>query len=139
MKKIILLMLFVGSCSTLDQKRFLTRAIGRYTLNEDGLLFINKELDHYALPQGTEIEFSETGDLLVINGDESIHFATFLELKKENEGIFRIVNKDTFVAMGYLSSSPEPLWISSTNTFLTEDSVLLEHVLPIATKIPDSN
>lgn len=136
--KRFLLLLSLASCSSLDQNAFISRATGRYSLNTDGILFIRRELGHSDIPEGTTIEFRGNGDLVIIFSDtESRDFAQFIELKRSNEGIFRLTGTSSYVAMGYLAGSPLPTWLSTTNTFPSEDSVLLENILPIATGISE--
>lgn len=137
--KYIIFLLILTSCSTLDKDRFFRQSVGRYSLNTDGVLFLRRELGYTDVVENTTIEFRGNGDIdIIFSETESRPLAKFVELKRDDEGVFSLVETNAFIAMGYLASSPLPFWLSSTNTFPTADSVLLEHLLPIATQVAEN-
>lgn len=136
MPKILLcsLLLMFSFCSAIDSEDFYNRTTGRYTLNEDGSLFLKREIG-MDVPTGATLEFRGTGEMFILQSATSaILLAKLDHLQSSDYGSFKLSPTNSYIAMGYVPGSPNSHWLSSTNTFSNANAVLYEHMIPIATK-----
>ena len=140
---VLTVLMGVSYCSpNLNEDDFLKGLSGSYSLGgTTGVGFITREFGvHLTRPvaEETELEMRGDGSLNIIfvpatetNPPVEQHIAQFIRLELEDQGLFRLVGPETYVAMGKVAL----LLISTTNGEDSEDRVFFEHLVPIATAI----
>ncbi len=135
-----ILMGMTGCSPNLDEEGYLRGLSGSYSLGKTtGVGFITREFGvHLTSPvaEGTELEMRGDGSLNIIfvpatetTPSVEQHIAQFIRLELEDQGLFRLVGPETYVAMG----KEGVLLISTTNGENSEEAVFFEHLVPIAT------
>ena len=135
-----ILMGMTGCSPNLDEEGYLRGLSGRYGVGgTTGVGFIKREFaGHVVEPivEGTMLEMRGDGSLNIIfvlatetTPSVEQHIAQFVRLELEDQGLFRLVGPETYVAMG----KEGLLLISTTNGENSEEAVFFEHLVPIAT------
>ncbi len=132
MKKSILFVIFlICGCST-SSGDFYTNAVGYYTLNSDGSLFIKMALG-YDIASGTSLQFRGDGSLCTYGGDSDVLIASLISIKNGDQALFKLQSTNEgstayYAAMGNYSTT----WISTTNLVTSENKVRYDSFIPIA-------
>ncbi|MGL4562517.1 MAG: hypothetical protein ACRCVW_01500 [Brevinema sp.] len=134
MKKnmIVMMLLFCGCSTETNISTFRNLLIGRYSIHLAAREFFVREQKDL-IPNtfdDDQIEFDGNSDLQFLINNIPTHVWSFVEKKRGDKAIFRLVNQDKYVGV-ILDGS---LLVVQTNVVSSPDKVTFEWVVPFATK-----